>query len=182
MSESGAATNRLMPLQKRDKDLSDRVGKLMLLAYIVLFFLFLILPLGALIIKSLQNADGEFIGLHNFYVYLREPALFQSFFQLSFYCHSLDNNHRRTRVWFCVCPYPHPDAVQRIFSTYCLNSASQPIYFSGHRAGLLVWQSGRFKGIAVRIFHLWSDRDCHGLSLLDISACSDDFEHLVVVV
>ena len=84
MSESGAATNRLMPLQKRDKDLSDRVGKLMLLAYIVLFFLFLILPLGALIIKSLQNADGEFIGLHNFYVYLREPALFQSFFNSLF--------------------------------------------------------------------------------------------------
>ncbi|MGY8788880.1 MAG: putative 2-aminoethylphosphonate ABC transporter permease subunit, partial [Pseudomonadales bacterium] len=84
MSESCASTTRFKPLQKRDKDLSDRVGKLMLLAYIVLFFLFLVLPLGALIIKSFQNADGEFIGLHNFYIYLREPALFQSFFNSLF--------------------------------------------------------------------------------------------------
>ena len=69
---------------KRDQDLSDRVGKLMLLAYIVLFFLFLVLPLGALIIKSMQNSDGEYIGLHNFYIYLNEPALFQSFFNSLF--------------------------------------------------------------------------------------------------
>ena len=75
---------RRFSLIKRDQDLSDRVGKLMLLAYIVLFFLFLVLPLSALIVKSLQNPDGEYIGLHNFYIYLNEPALFQSFFNSLF--------------------------------------------------------------------------------------------------
>ncbi|MGY9012749.1 MAG: putative 2-aminoethylphosphonate ABC transporter permease subunit, partial [Rhodobacterales bacterium] len=75
---------RQFPTIKRDQDLSDRVGKLMLLAYIGLFFLFLVLPLGALIIKSLQNSDGDYIGLHNFHIYLNEPALFQSFFNSLF--------------------------------------------------------------------------------------------------
>ena len=75
---------RFMSAQKRDQDLSDRVGKFMLAAYILLFFLFLVLPLGSLTIKSLQNAEGDFIGLDNFYTYLREPALFQSFFNSLF--------------------------------------------------------------------------------------------------
>ena len=84
MFNSNFFATRRFSLMKRDQDLSDRVGKLMLLAYIVLFFLFLVLPLGALIVKSMQNSDGEYIGLHNFYIYLNEPALFQSFFNSLF--------------------------------------------------------------------------------------------------
>ena len=84
MFNSNFFATRRFSLIKRDQDLSDRVGKLMLLAYIVLFFLFLVLPLGALIVKSMQNSDGEYIGLHNFYIYLNEPALFQSFFNSLF--------------------------------------------------------------------------------------------------
>ena len=84
MFKSNVFKTRQFPTIKRDQDLSDRVGKLMLLAYIGLFFLFLVLPLGALIIKSLQNSDGDYIGLHNFYIYLNEPALFQSFFNSLF--------------------------------------------------------------------------------------------------
>ena len=84
MFNSNFFGTRRFSLIKRDQDLSDRVGKLMLLAYIVLFFLFLVLPLGALIVKSMQNSDGEYIGLHNFYIYLNEPALFQSFFNSLF--------------------------------------------------------------------------------------------------
>jgi len=49
----------------RGKDSSDRVGLFMLISYIILFLLFLVLPLGSLISKSLQNKDGEFIGLTN---------------------------------------------------------------------------------------------------------------------
>ena len=52
----------------------------MLAAYILLFLLFLVLPLGALIIKSVQDSKGHFIGLSNYALYLKEPALFQSFF------------------------------------------------------------------------------------------------------
>ena len=69
---------------KRSKDLSDRIGQLMLAAYILLFLLFLVLPLGALIIKSVQDSKGHFIGLSNYVLYLKEPALFQSFFNSLF--------------------------------------------------------------------------------------------------
>ncbi len=69
---------------KRGRDLSDNVGRIMMLTYIGLFLLFLVFPLGALILKSLQNSNGEFVGLFNFYLYLKEPALFQSFFNSLF--------------------------------------------------------------------------------------------------
>ena len=59
---------------RRGKDSSDRVGLFMLISYIILFLLFLVLPLGSLISKSLQNKDGEFIGLTNYNLYLQEPA------------------------------------------------------------------------------------------------------------
>jgi len=68
----------------RGKDSSDRVGLFMLISYIILFLLFLVLPLGSLISKSLQNKDGEFIGLTNYNLYLQEPALFQSLYNSLF--------------------------------------------------------------------------------------------------
>ena len=65
---------------RRGKDSSDRVGQIMLIIYILLFLVFLVLPLGGLIYKSLQNKQGEFVGLSNYYLYIfQEPALFQSF-------------------------------------------------------------------------------------------------------
>ena len=69
---------------RRGKDSSDRVGQFMLLSYIILFLLFLVLPLGALISKSLENKDGDFIGLSNYILYLQEPALFQSLYNSLF--------------------------------------------------------------------------------------------------
>ena len=64
---------------RRGKDSSDRVGQIMLAIYILLFLVFLVLPLGGLIYKSLQNKQGEFVGLSNYYLYIfQEPALFQS--------------------------------------------------------------------------------------------------------
>ena len=69
---------------RRGKDSSDRVGLFMLISYIILFLLFLVLPLGALISKSLQNKDCEFIGLTNYNLYLQEPALFQSLYNSLF--------------------------------------------------------------------------------------------------
>jgi hypothetical protein len=44
---------------RRGKDSSDRVGQFMLGSYIILFLLFLVLPLGSLISKSLENKDGR---------------------------------------------------------------------------------------------------------------------------
>jgi len=69
---------------RRGKDSSDRVGQFMLGSYIILFLLFLVLPLGSLISKSLENKDGDFIGLANYNLYLQEPALFQSLYNSLF--------------------------------------------------------------------------------------------------
>ena len=69
---------------RRGKDSSDRVGQIMLATYILLFAVFLVLPLGSLIYKSLQNKQGEFVGLSNYNLYLQEPALFLSLFNSLF--------------------------------------------------------------------------------------------------
>ena len=69
---------------RRGKDSSDRVGQIMLIIYILLFLVFLVFPLGGLIYKSLQNKQGEFTGLSNYYLYLQEPALFHSLFNSLF--------------------------------------------------------------------------------------------------
>ncbi|MFT4730248.1 MAG: iron(III) transport system permease protein [Granulosicoccus sp.] len=68
----------------RGRDSSDKIGKAMLLAYIALFFMFMVLPLGSLLVKSVQNREGSFVGLSNYLLYLQEPALFQSFFNSLF--------------------------------------------------------------------------------------------------
>ena len=56
-------------------DKSDKVGRVLVFIYLALFFCFLVLPLFALMSKSMQNADGVFIGLENFAVYLQDLSL-----------------------------------------------------------------------------------------------------------
>ena len=71
-----------IPRSARDK--SDNVGRVLVVAYLVLFLCFMIFPLFALMSKSMQNADGAFVGLSNFVAYLNEPTLFKSFFHSLF--------------------------------------------------------------------------------------------------
>ena len=71
-----------IPRSTRDK--SDNVGRVLVVAYLVLFLCFMIFPLFALLSKSMQNADGAFVGLSNFVAYLNEPTLFKSFFHSLF--------------------------------------------------------------------------------------------------
>ena len=42
------------------------------------------MPLGSLILKSVQNKDGDFVGLSNYNLYLQESALFQSLYNSLF--------------------------------------------------------------------------------------------------
>ena len=65
-------------------DKSDKIGRVLVFIYLALFFCFLVLPLFALMSKSMQNAEGVFVGLENFKVYLKDPALFKSFFHSLF--------------------------------------------------------------------------------------------------
>ena len=71
-----------IPRSTRDK--SDNVGRVLVVAYLILFLCFMIFPLFALMSKSMQNADGAFVGLSNFVAYLNEPTLFKSFFHSLF--------------------------------------------------------------------------------------------------
>src|ERR687893_1637169 len=54
-----------------------RLGVALLIAWLVLT---IALPLWALLSKSFQNADGQFIGLANYLRYFSTPALFGSIF------------------------------------------------------------------------------------------------------
>src|SRR5262245_56201201 len=54
-----------------------RAGVLLLIAWLIVT---LALPLWALLSKSFQNANGEFIGLANYVRYFSTPTLFGSIF------------------------------------------------------------------------------------------------------
>ncbi|MEC8981675.1 MAG: putative 2-aminoethylphosphonate ABC transporter permease subunit [SAR324 cluster bacterium] len=84
MADLSIFKNFKLPEFRRSKDLSDRVGQFMLASYILFFLLFLVFPLGTLIMKSVQDQKGNFVGLKNYLLYLQEPALFQSFFNSLF--------------------------------------------------------------------------------------------------
>ncbi len=57
---------------------SDRIAHAALLLIVLALLAFLAFPLAAILVKSLQNADGAFVGLRNFTSYLATPALLQS--------------------------------------------------------------------------------------------------------
>ena len=71
-------------IKRSTRDKSDNVGRVLVVAYLILFLCFMIFPLFALMSKSMQNADGAFVGLANFAAYLNEPTLFKSFFHSLF--------------------------------------------------------------------------------------------------
>jgi iron(III) transport system permease protein len=57
---------------------SDRIAHGALLVIVLGLLAFLAFPLAAILVKSLQNADGAFVGLVNFTSYVTTPALLQS--------------------------------------------------------------------------------------------------------
>jgi iron(III) transport system permease protein len=57
---------------------TDRIGQLALLAVGLVLSLVLLAPISMILIKSVQDRDGNFIGLQLFQSYLHTPALLQS--------------------------------------------------------------------------------------------------------
>jgi iron(III) transport system permease protein len=57
---------------------SDRIGHGLLIAAGVALAVFLLAPLATLLVKSVQDRAGEWVGLANFAAYFRTPALLQS--------------------------------------------------------------------------------------------------------
>jgi iron(III) transport system permease protein len=59
-------------------DPRDRAGHAALLVILLGLLWFLAAPLAALLIQSLEDRSGAFVGLHNFIAYMHTPALAQS--------------------------------------------------------------------------------------------------------
>jgi iron(III) transport system permease protein len=57
---------------------SDRLAWVALSLVALVLLAFLAAPLGALLVQSVQSAEGRFVGLANFVSYARSPALLQS--------------------------------------------------------------------------------------------------------
>ena len=57
---------------------TDRIAHVILLAAGVALAVFLLFPLAAILVKSVQSRAGDFIGLANFVEYFRTPALARS--------------------------------------------------------------------------------------------------------
>ena len=56
----------------------DWAGHAALLVILLALLWFLAAPLAALLIQSLEDRSGAFVGLHNFVAYMQTPALAQS--------------------------------------------------------------------------------------------------------
>ena len=57
---------------------TDRIAHAVMLLIALALVVFLALPLASILVKSLQNADGAFVGLINFTSYLATPSLLTS--------------------------------------------------------------------------------------------------------
>jgi iron(III) transport system permease protein len=57
---------------------TDRIAHAALLLVVLALVVFLALPLASILVKSLQNGDGAFVGLANFTSYLASPSLLTS--------------------------------------------------------------------------------------------------------
>ena len=57
---------------------TDRIAHAILIVAGVALAVFLLLPIGAILVKSVQDRSGDFIGLANFAEYFRTPALARS--------------------------------------------------------------------------------------------------------
>ncbi|MBC8057877.1 MAG: ABC transporter permease subunit, partial [Rhizobiales bacterium] len=77
MSAVLPVTSSAAPLRQR-AHWSDRIAHATLLAIALALVAFLALPLASILVKSLQNADGDFVGLVNFTSYLATPSLLTS--------------------------------------------------------------------------------------------------------
>jgi iron(III) transport system permease protein len=57
---------------------TDRIAHALMLLIVLALVVFLALPLASILVKSLQNSDGAFVGLVNFSNYLATPSLLTS--------------------------------------------------------------------------------------------------------
>ncbi len=66
------------------KEKSDRLLSALLLAYCLAALLTIVLPIAILVLRSVRDNKGQFVGLANYSVYFSTPTLFSSFFNSVF--------------------------------------------------------------------------------------------------
>lgn len=70
--------NASAPALRQRAHWTDRIAHAVMLLIALALVVFLALPLASILVKSLQNADGAFVGLINFTSYLATPSLLTS--------------------------------------------------------------------------------------------------------
>ncbi len=78
MTTAAAAASAAPPAVRRRLDRDDIVMRAGLVLLIGWMLVTLVLPLWALLSKSFQNQNGEFVGLANYLLYFTTPSLFDS--------------------------------------------------------------------------------------------------------
>ena len=70
--------NALLAIVKQKVHWTDRIGHVVLIIIAVALLAFLAAPLTAILMQSVENKDGAFVGLDNFIAYVQTPTLKQS--------------------------------------------------------------------------------------------------------
>lgn len=70
--------NAILATVKQKVHWTDRIGHAVLIVIAIALVAFLAAPLTAILMQSVENKDGAFVGLDNFIAYVQTPALKQS--------------------------------------------------------------------------------------------------------
>ena len=124
------------------------------------------MPLWTMLSKSVEDHDGNFIGLANFAEYFTTPAL----------AYSIENSlvvALITTVITVSIAFTYAYALTRscmpfkgVFKALAMIPDPGAVAAAGHRAGLPVRQPGHAQGVDVRREHLWPHRHRHRRGVL----------------
>jgi iron(III) transport system permease protein len=157
---------------------TDRIAHAALLLVVLALVVFLALPLASILVKSLQNGDGAFVGLVNFTSYLATPSLLTSLWHsvwvslmvtvislpLAFgFAYALSRSCMPLKGWFrtiALVPLLAPS----------LLSALSLIYWFGNQ------------GIARGIIHALGFETIYGAPGIVVAECFAVFPHVLMIL
>ena len=157
---------------------TDRIAHAALLLVVLALVVFLALPLASILVKSLQNGDGAFVGLVNFTSYLATPSLLTSLWHsvwvslmvtvislpLAFgFAYALSRSCMPLKGWFrtiALVPLLAPS----------LLSALSLIYWFGNQ------------GIARGVIHALGFETIYGAPGIVVAECFAVFPHVLMIL
>ena len=157
---------------------TDRIAHGALLLVVAALVLFLALPLASILVKSLQNSDGAFVGLLNFTSYLASPSLLTSLW------HSVWVS---VLVMLIVVPlaFGFAYALSRscmpfkgLFRTIALVPLLAPSLLSA--LSLIYWFGNQ--GIARGIIHALGFETIYGAPGIVVAECFAVFPHVLMIL